>query len=365
MLAASALWLAPLAPQALNPQPIRSSLHFESLPYTSAYLVNDAHTPWQPEAGALDAFGQPTFERRTVPIPLLRGVDLLLAYWNADLPPAAGACLDVRVQTDPSHWTPWTTWLCAGNAPIHARCAALQAPFPAARDFLRPGEHAQAMELRLRTYGLAPGASWLRRLGIYQEDRDRSGEPRDRRQPRGLIGMPDSDAQACAQVIALPVAPLATSSATADPSLDLRGPACVAMLLAYYGTRASVAEVAARAYDGETDGFDSDAQLAQAASTFGLRASLRRFDSVRTLESWISHSRPVCLRLEPDATRARPRCVLITGFSEDGDAWMLDPAALAPPQLLPRATLITTWLQPGGTALLVHPPPNWRPAPRS
>jgi hypothetical protein len=154
----------------------------------------------------------------------------------------------------------------------------------------------------------------------------------------------------------------------ADVAGRICSPTSLAMVLAYRGVDVPTAEVAAAAFDAAHDIYGNWPRNVQAAYSFGVSGYLTRFVCWTDVEWMIAVRQPIIASIAVQEgqlhgapyTRTDGHLLVITGFDENGDVCVNDPAATdahSGQTVYKRAEMQTVWLDRGGTAYVLLPRP--------
>ena len=144
-------------------------------------------------------------------------------------------------------------------------------------------------------------------------------------------------------------------------------PTSVSMLLAYWGLRPRVPEVAQATYDQTYDGFGNWPFNTAYAATQGFQAFVTRLGSLRDAEAYLQRSIPlaVTVRFKAGELPGAPlswsngHVLVLTGTDGDGNVYVNDPAApniATVKRKYPRAIFERLWLaHAGGLAYVIVP----------
>ncbi len=139
-------------------------------------------------------------------------------------------------------------------------------------------------------------------------------------------------------------------------------PACIAMLVASYSVRRTVAEVAAGTYDRAYRGTGNWAFAVAYASQCGFFGAVAYLRDLRSIDAFLDAGLPLAVSIAwdrdlPNAplTSSKGHLVVMRGRTADGDVIVNDPAHAHVRHVYPAAAFERAWLGHGGVALLVAP----------
>ena len=144
-------------------------------------------------------------------------------------------------------------------------------------------------------------------------------------------------------------------------------PTSVSMLLAYWGLRPRVPEVAQATYDQTYDGFGNWPFNTAYAATQGFQAFVTRLGSLRDAEAYLQRSIPlaVTIRFKAGELPGAPlswsngHVLVLTGTDSAGNVYVNDPAApniATVKRKYPRAVFERLWqAHAGGLAYVIVP----------
>lgn len=291
----------------------------------------------------------------------------VLPSWNVDCPEQAGFVAELRVAPDAaSPWSPWMHVGAWGSVPALEYVTEYEGG-RIETDWFRGERRFERAQLRVRAFA-APGAGpqrvVVRELTCCVSD----PELQVRWSPLvqttldggSLARTPNAKRR-------LPV-PFRSQRAE-DPAIAGRicSPTAVAMVLAYHGVDVPTADVCARAYDARNDIYGNWPHNVQAAYSFGVPGYVTRMRCFRDVEELIAAGRPLIASIAVKEgqlhgapyTSSDGHLLVVTGFDENGDVLVNDPAAADAASgrtVYARAEMQTVWLDRGGTAYVLLPP---------
>ncbi len=288
----------------------------------------------------------------------------LVPSWNVDVPPGAGFAVEIRVGRDQGDfWTPYYYLGRWGEAPkleqkvvkdengfinvdyfqSTARFDRLQYRFHfAASDPQRPAvlrrvafacsntlNDAELARKHRRTVDPGPKEQWVRRLPVpFRSQKWESEELRS---------------QICS-------------------------PTSVSMVLEYRGIKRPTTEVCATILDREYHMYGNWWRAVQGAYTYGLPGYVERFGDWNAVKRHIAAGQPIIasIRVRRGQLRNAPyrqsdgHLLVITGFDDEGNVLINDPAASTPEQGITkyyREDMERIWMDRGGVGYILLPPP--------
>jgi len=283
-----------------------------------------------------------------------------LVSFNADVPPAAGLAVDLRVSR-PGFVSPWLRLARWGEAmvpgaPIREfRDEALGLSGMVDVDYFRSAELWETIEYRAIAVGPAGGDVRLRRVSIAATTARRAWT-------QGAFGQERTEGGD----IRLDVPFRSQKTPDAKLSGRLCSPTSLAMVLAYRGVERSVAEVAGVCLDEDFDLYGNWPRNVQAAAGLGVDGYLTRVGTMAQAEAYLRAGQPIIASIQVEREgelRGAPykatagHLIVLTGLTAAGDFYVNDPAAGTPETgmlVYRRDDLRNVWLaRTKGTAYIL------------
>ena len=290
-----------------------------------------------------------------------------LVSWNIDShDPAARVVIELRVgrEADDS----WSPWLYVGGVGAARAPDDAVTSFDGGRidvDYFRSDERYDRAQVRVRALHPADGRTQVRVARIAVCLSDLSGIP---------TAMPVQSRQLPATVspsawrrrLGVPFRSQKTEHA--EIAGRICSPTSLAMVMAYRGVDRPTSDVAAAAYDPLSAIYGNWPSNIQAAFEFGVPGYLRRFSDWADVETAIAADQPLIISIRvrnPGDLKGAPyettdgHLIVLTGFADNGDAWINDPAASTAKAGVVRYTredLERVWMRgSGGLAYVLLP----------
>lgn len=271
--------------------------------------------------------------------------DELLPSWNTRLPAGGAFRVDVQLDAEDAPWLDLGGW---GAWPASQRAATKFDLGRVAIDVVELDGDAERARVRIRTRGLAPGATASLEHLTLCFTRSALHEL------RAGFGAPPP-------VATLPV-PLRRQT---DEGPEIAGRICsptsVTMVLAFSGVERPTAEVAAALYDEEHDIYGNWNRAVQGAFGFGVPGELVRIDDWPQAAAVLEQGTPLVISIaaKEGQLSGAPypstdgHLLVLAGFDGEGHAVCFDPA-VPPGDAAPRRYLLeeleSIWLRRGGVA---------------
>lgn len=307
----------------------------------------------------------------------------LLPSWNLDVPPGAHAVVQVRVRaTAGARWSPWLLVGEWGRAPERVPAAWLAEHAAGERRF--DGGHvaidhlvlerpAGAAQLRAVVLDGSSGGSSGADGATTTADRSAAAGFELRRAALCFSGdfgaasdARDGASAARPRPVLLDVPTASQRAAPAELAPRICSPTSLAMVLGFHGVEVEPLSVAARAYDARHDLYGNWPHNVQAAWSFGVPGVVTRFERWQQVERAFAEGLPIVasIGVRPGQLTGAPytstpgHLIVLCGFDARGDVIVNDPAARENVRrTYRRSELDTVWLERGGTAYLLEPPP--------
>jgi hypothetical protein len=282
----------------------------------------------------------------------------LLISWNCATPAGTGFVVELSVK---SGGDPWSDWLFVGDwGDVPALSKVLSCTGGKVdTDFFRGEKLFDSARVRVRAFANASATKRevvIERLALCFSDR-KSSVARIAEIPR-----------VAASKRALDVPFRSQKSEKPEIAGRICSPTSLSMVLAYRGVDQPTGVVAARAYDAANDIYGNWPRNIQAAYSFGVPGYLTRCVSWSDVEDMIATGQPVIasIAVKEGQLAGAPyaktdgHLLVITGFDEDGNVHVNDPAVADPARgklVYKRADMQTVWLDRGGTAYVLTEKP--------
>ncbi|MCP4589960.1 MAG: D-alanyl-D-alanine dipeptidase [bacterium] len=294
--------------------------------------------------------------------------------WNIDAPPGAGFSVEARVgRRRDDTWSPYLYFSDWGTVvpPQDRRIECDQGEIDV--DYFVSEERYDRVQYRVRTQcpessdnsGTPPATLRIARMAVCLSDTSGriTAVPR-----RAEATVPDTSWKR-----RLPVPYRSQRVERKELSGRICSPTSVAMVLDYRGVSQPTVDVAERIYDDTYDIYGNWPRAVQAAYAYGVPGYLTRFSHWSQIERAIANDQPLVMSIRAnegelaDAPYASTEghLLVLTGFDEDGNVTVNDPAASSPEQgqlTYTRNDVETVWLRArGGTAYVFEPLPDRLP----
>ncbi|MGE5619249.1 MAG: C39 family peptidase [Sphingomonadaceae bacterium] len=272
--------------------------------------------------------------------------------WNAEAPAGTSLRLELRVRQGES-WSRWYAmgeWRKEGGRSIAGQ---VDAKGRVDVDTLKLSSPATALQYRVVFTGSGDSSPLLRQVSVVYSNLG-----------KGLVGPPLVRPAGAARDMDVP----RHSQLEEAPAVATKicSPTSLAMVMQYWGSKKSVAEVYAGVRD-QTTGIYGNWPLNTAyAGANGFDARVDRFYAVEQLEQEIAAGRPVIIsvayragELSGAATPSTDgHLIVVRGFTPEGDVIVNDPIApnsQSVRMVYKRGELGRIWLRSGGIVYLVSP----------
>ncbi len=290
----------------------------------------------------------------------------LLVSWNVDCPAGEGFCVELRVaEHADTSWSPWMYLGDWGTVPGGDRVIACDGG-KIDTDYFHGEKTFERAQLRVRAFAPTTGvarALAVQNLWCCASDPRLLGPPnrlnvRSRLQDSWPYGMKWKHR--------LDVPFRSQRAESADIAGRICSPTSLGMVLAFHDVARPTATVAAAAYDPAHEIYGNWPRNVQAAWSLGVPGCLTRFTCWFDVEAMIASNQPVIASIaaREGELRGAPykktdgHLLVITGFDENGDVCVNDPAApdaKSGQTTYAREDMQKVWLDRGGTAYVLWP----------